>query len=231
MGQSDSIRTNVEYFTLMEESTSPAADLGKVHVMDLDEAFALQTGYDPTALNGRTVAFLVAPEGAEQSETLAPWEAVRLLGGKPVLISPKEGEAQLFDHLDRGERVPVQTRLDAADPDDYDALVLPGGVVNADELRTDPEAVRFAVAFDVARKPIAAICHAPWLLVEAGIVRDRMLTSWPSLHTDLTNAGAIWHDSPVVVDRDGPNALITSRGPGDLREFSGALADVLVAGG
>jgi len=199
--------------------------------MDLDEAFALQTGYDPTALKGRSVAFLVAPEGAEQSETLEPWEAVRLLGGRPVLISPEGGEAQLFEHLDRGERVPVQERLADADPDDYDALVLPGGVVNADTLRTDPEAVQFALAFYLARKPVAAICHAPWLLVEAGMVQDRMLTSWPSLQTDLSNAGGVWHDSPVVVCRNGPNTLVTSRGPQDLREFSGALAEVLVTGG
>jgi protease I len=175
--------------------------------MDLDEAFALQTGYDPTSLSGRTVAFLVAPEGAEQSETLEPWEAVRLLGGRPVLISPEEGEAQLFEHL-----------------------VLPGGVVNADALRTDPAAVDFALGFYLARKPIAAICHAPWLLVEADIVRDRMLTSWPSLHTDLSNAGAVWHDSPVVVCRNGPSALVTSRGPDDLRDFNGALTALLVAG-
>jgi len=199
--------------------------------MDLDEALALQTGYDSTALNGRTVAFLIASEGAEQSETLEPWDAVRLLGGRPVLISPEEGEAQLFEHLDPGERVPVQVRLDDADPDDYDALVLPGGVANADALRMDPAAVRFALGFYLERKPIAAICHAPWLLAEADIVRDRMLTSWPSLHTDLSNAGAIWHDSPVVVCRNGPNALVTSRGPDDLREFSGALAALLVAGG
>jgi protease I len=199
--------------------------------MDLDEAFALQTGYDPTALSGRSVAFLIASEGAEQSETLEPWDAVRLLGGRPVLIGPESGEAQLFEHLDRGERVPVQERLADADVGDFDALVLPGGVVNADTLRTDPAAVRFALGFYLAHKPIAAIGHAPWLLAGADIVRDRMLTSWPSLHTDLSNAGGIWHDSPVVVCRDGPNALVTGRGPEDLREFSGALAGVLVAGG
>lgn len=156
---------------------------------------------------------------------------MRLLGGRPVLISPDQGEAQLFDHLDPGERVPVQQRLADADPGDYDALVLPGGVVSADALRTDPAAVRLAVSFYLARKPIAAISHAPWLLAEADIVRDRMLTSKPSLHTDLSNAGADWHDSPVVVCRNGPNALVTARGPEDLREFSGALAGVLVAGG
>ena len=175
--------------------------------------------FDRPSLEGREVAFLIAPEGAEESETLRPWEAVAQAGGHAVLISPKEGEAQLFDHLDRGRTLPVDRAVTAASAADYDALVLPGGVANPDMLRTDPEAVAFARAFFEAGKPVAAICHAPWLLVEADVVKDRALTSWPSLHTDVANAGGNWRDEEVVVCEDGPNTLITSRKPQDLPAF------------
>ncbi|WP_084316184.1 type 1 glutamine amidotransferase domain-containing protein [Actinospica robiniae] len=175
--------------------------------------------FDRPSLEGREIAFLIAPEGAEESETMRPWEAVAQAGGHPVLISPTEGEAQLFDHLDRGRTMQVDRTLTAASPADYDALVLPGGVANPDMLRTDPEAVAFARAFFEAGKPVAAICHAPWLLVEAGLVEDRALTSWPSLHTDVTNAGGNWRDEEVVVCESGPNTLITSRKPQDLPAF------------
>jgi protease I len=193
--------------------------------MTFDTPTAPHLSFDSTALVGATVAFLIAREGAEQSETLRPWEAVTLAGGRAALICPEEGEAQLFEHLDRGIRVPVDQKLADADPGDYDALVLPGGVANPDMLRTDPDAVHFALAFYLAGKPIAAICHAPWLLVESGIVRDRMLTSWPSLRTDIANAGGVWYDRPVVVCKDGPNVLVTSRKPDDLAQFCDALVE------
>ncbi|HEX4790084.1 MAG TPA: type 1 glutamine amidotransferase domain-containing protein [Actinospica sp.] len=193
--------------------------------MTFDTPTASSTGFDSAALAGATVAFLIAPEGAEQSETIQPWEAVTLAGGRAVLVCPEAGEAQLFEHLDRGIRMPVDRKLADADPGDFDALVLPGGVANPDMLRTDLDAVHFAIAFLLAGKPIAAICHAPWLLVEAGMVRDRMLTSWPSLRTDIANAGGIWHDRPVVVCRNGPNVLVTSRKPDDLPQFCGTLVE------
>lgn len=170
-------------------------------------------------LAGRRIAFLIAAEGAEQSEMLRPWEAVAAAGGTPQLVCPQEGEAQLFEHLDRGRTMPVDRTLAQADPADYDALVLPGGVANPDQLRTDPAAVRFAQSFFAAGKPVAAICHAPWLLVEADLVKDRSLTSWPSLHTDIANAGGAWRDEEVVVCEGGPNVLVTSRKPQDLTAF------------
>lgn len=193
--------------------------------MTSDTPTVAHMGFDSAALVGATVAFLIAPEGAEQSETLQPWEAVTLAGGRAALICPEEGEAQLFRHLDRGIRVPVDQKLADADPHDYDALVLPGGVANPDLLRTDLDAVHFALAFYLAGKPIAAICHAPWLLIEAGMVRDRMLTSWPSLRTDVVNAGGLWYDLPVVVCKDGPNTLVTSRKPDDLPVFCDAMVE------
>lgn len=178
---------------------------------------------DGASLAGREVAFLIAPEGAEQSEVLRPWEAVRMAGGHPVLVCPKEGEAQLFEHLDRGRPMPVDRTLSEASPADFDALVLPGGVANPDMLRTDPAAVGFVRAFFDAAKPVAAICHAPWLLVEADVVRERALTSWPSLRTDIANAGGRWCDEPVVVSAGGPNVLVTSRKPQDLPMFCEAM--------
>ncbi len=172
-----------------------------------------------TTLAGKKIAFLIAGEGAEQSETLQPWQAVQDEGGQPVLVSPQAGEAQLFEHLDRGRRLPVDVPLDQADPADFAALVLPGGVANPDQLRTQEGAVAFASAFFAAGKPVAAICHAPWLLIEANLVRDRALTSWPSLHKDIENAGGHWVDEQVVVCEAGPNVLVTSRKPQDLPAF------------
>jgi protease I len=199
---------------VMESAHSTPAEVG---------ASAAVPPFGRTLLEGRGIAFLIAPEGAEQSETLRPWEAVTEAGGHAVLLSLQEGEAQLFEHLDRGRKLPVDRVVSGAAPADYDALVLPGGVANPDMLRTDPEAVRFVRAFFEAGKPVAAICHAPWLLVEAGVVKDRALTSWPSLHTDITNAGGTWHDEEVVVCEGGPNVLITSRKPQDLPAFCDSL--------
>lgn len=179
-----------------------------------------------TALHGKKIAFLIAPEGAEQSEFTQPWQDVQDEGGQPVLISPAAGEVQLFEHLDRGEKRKVDVQLSDATPDDYDALILPGGVANPDQLRMDPAAVRFARSFFEAGKPVAAICHAPWLLVEADVVRGRTLTSWPSLRTDIINAGGNWVDEEVVICDKGPNILVTSRKPADLSAFDSASVKV-----
>ncbi|MBG0818840.1 type 1 glutamine amidotransferase domain-containing protein [Planomonospora sp. ID82291] len=176
-------------------------------------------------LNGKTIAFLVAPEGIEQVELTEPWQAVRQAGGTPKLISTQAGEVQAFNHLDRADRFPVDAVVDEVAADDFDGLVLPGGVANPDLLRTVPGAVRFTKAFFDAGKPVAAICHAPWTLVEADAVGGRTVTSWPSLQTDLRNAGATWADREVVVCDAGPNTLVTSRKPDDLKAFCEAALD------
>jgi protease I len=178
-----------------------------------------------TALDSLTVAFLAAPEGTEQVELQKPWQAVQDAGGRPVLISPAEDRIQLFQHLDRGDTMPVDVPLTNARPPEYAALVLPGGVANPDFLRTDPAAVRLVWQFFADGKPVAAICHAPWMLVEADVVRDRTLTSWPSLQTDIRNAGGHWIDEEVVVCEKGPNTLITSRKPDDLPAFCSTFVD------
>ncbi|WP_043625146.1 type 1 glutamine amidotransferase domain-containing protein [Nonomuraea candida] len=176
-------------------------------------------------LDGKTIAFLVAPEGVEQVELTEPWKAVKQAGGTPRLVSTAPGQVQGFNHLDKADRFAVDDTVDDADPASFDGLVLPGGVANPDFLRTVPQAVRFARAFFDSGKPVAAICHAPWTLVEADVVRGRTLTSWPSLQTDLRNAGATWVDKEVVVDTEGPNTLVTSRKPDDLKAFCQAAMD------
>ncbi|MFL6074670.1 MAG: type 1 glutamine amidotransferase domain-containing protein [Mycobacteriales bacterium] len=176
-------------------------------------------------LAGRTVAFLVANEGVEQVELTEPWKAVEAAGGTPRLLAPESGQAQAFNHLDKADTFPVDTPVADADPTDFDALVLPGGVANPDRLRMDQKAVAFARSFFEAGKPVAAICHAPWTLIEADSVYDRTVTSWPSLRTDLRNAGAEWRDEEVVICRNGRNVLITSRKPDDLKAFCAAILD------
>ncbi|MEB8342849.1 type 1 glutamine amidotransferase domain-containing protein [Streptomyces endophyticus] len=171
------------------------------------------------------IAFLVAPEGTEQIELTDPWQAVRDAGGEPVLVSTKQGEIQAFDHLDRADKFPVDKTVASlgSSADGFDALVLPGGVANPDQLRTDPEAVAFVRDFFDRGLPVAAICHAAWTLVEADVVRDRTLTSYPSLATDIRNAGGTWVDEQVNVCTAGPNVLVTSRRPDDLKAFDAAL--------
>ena len=178
-----------------------------------------------TDLTGRTVAFLVATEGIEQVELTEPWQAVEEAGGRPVLLAPETGEVQAYHHLDRADTFPVDRAVADADPDEYDGLVLPGGVANGDQLRTYPEAVSFVRDFVSSGKPVAAICHAIWILVEADVVRDRRLTSWPSLQTDVRNAGGEWVDEEVVVDAN----LVTSRKPDDLPAFNREFANLLGA--
>jgi protease I len=173
-------------------------------------------------LSGTEIAFLTANEGVEQVELTEPWRAVEAAGGRPVLVAPKAGEVQAFNHLDRADTFPVDVAVDEADTERFGGLVLPGGVANPDQLRLDDRAVQFARSFFDAGKPVAAICHAPWTLVEADAVRGREVTSWPSLETDLVNAGATWVDREVVVDTNGPNTLVTSRRPDDLAAFDEA---------
>jgi protease I len=179
-----------------------------------------------TQLEGKTIAFLTAQEGVEEIELTEPWKAVRDAGGTPKLIAPESGEVQAFNHLDKSATYPVDESLEDADPDDYDALVLPGGVANPDQLRTDARATRFLQNIFSAGKPVGVICHGPWTLVEADLVRDRTLTSWPSLKTDIRNAGGEWVDQEVVVDE----GLVSSRKPDDLPAFCAKIVEEFAEG-
>jgi deglycase len=177
-------------------------------------------------LQGKKIAFLVANEGVEQVELTEPLKAVREAGAEAVILAPDGGEIQAFNHLDKGDRFPVDEEVGNVDASDYDGLVLPGGVANPDNLRTHEDAVGFVRAFFDAGKPVAAICHAPWTLIEAGVVDGRTMTSWPSLQTDLRNAGADWVDEEVVVDE----GLVTSRKPDDLPAFNAKAVEELSEG-
>ncbi|HTY29163.1 MAG TPA: type 1 glutamine amidotransferase domain-containing protein [Mycobacterium sp.] len=176
-------------------------------------------------LSGKRIAFLVAPEGIEQVELTAPWEAVEQAGGTPELVSTEVGTVQAFNHLTPADTFDADKAADQVSAADYDALVLPGGVANPDLLRTKPAAVGFARSFFASGKPVAVICHGPWTLVEADVVRDRTITSWPSVQTDLRNAGADWVDQEVVVCTGGPNTLVSSRKPADLPTFCAKLVE------
>jgi protease I len=179
-------------------------------------------------LTGQTIAFL-ATDGVEQVELTDPWDAAKAAGATVHLVSIRD-EVQGFNHLDKADTFDADRQVSDANPSVYDALVLPGGVANPDELRTDEAAVAFIRSFLEGDKVVAAICHAPWTLVEAEAVSGRRMTSWPSLETDLRNAGAEWVDEEVVVDVDGgPGTLITSRNPDDLPAFSRQLIETLGA--
>ena len=177
------------------------------------------------ALDGTKIAFLVANEGIEQVELTEPWKAVEQAGGRPVLVAPDAGTAQAFHHLDKADRFRVDLTVADASADDFVGLVLPGGVANPDQLRTKPDAVAFAKRFVETGKPIAVICHGPWTLVEAGVVRNRTLTSWPSVRTDIVNAGGHWTDKAVQVCRGDENVIVSSRKPDDLPAFCRAFID------
>jgi len=168
-------------------------------------------------------AFLMAPEGVEQIELTSPWHALAQTGETPQLVSTAPGMIQAFNHLDKADTFPVDTTVDRTSADDFDLLVLPGGVANPDALRTDGKAVAFVRAFFDAGKPVAAICHAPWTLIEADVVRGRTMTSWPSLRTDIRNAGGTWVDQQVKVCTEAPGTLISSRKPADLEAFNEAV--------
>jgi protease I len=171
-------------------------------------------------LDGMKVAVL-ATDGVEQVELDRPWQALEEAGAEPELVSLASGTITAYDHIDKGGTKKVDAVVSSADPDVYGALVLPGGVINGDFVRADPDAVAFVTSFFDAGKPVAAICHAPWVLIEAGVVKGRRMTSWPSLQTDLRNAGAEWVDEEVVVDGN----LTTSRNPDDLDAFSAAIVE------
>ena len=174
----------------------------------------------------KTIAFLVAHEGIEQVELTEPWKAVTDAGHEAVLVSPKSGEVQMFEHLDKADTKAVDKTVSEVSASDFDALVLPGGVANPDALRMDEGAVALVKEFVASGRPVAAICHAPWTLVEADVLSGRTLTSWPSLQTDIRNAGGEWVDERVVVDGN----LITSRNPDDLPAFCSAVVEALEHG-
>ena len=173
-------------------------------------------------LNGYRVAIL-ATDGYERSELMTPRGTFREAGAAVDVVSPKSGEIRSWDQTDWGDTVPVDCDVAGASVDDYDVLVLPGGQINPDKLRLEPKAVGFVADFAATGKPLAAICHGPWMLVEADVIRGRAVTSYPSIRTDLVNAGAEWTDQPVVTD----GTLITSRNPGDLAAFCAAIADAV----
>ena len=177
-------------------------------------------------LSDKRIAFLTANEGVEQVELERPWHAIEDAGGSPELVAPEGGQVQAFNHLDKADTFDVSKTVAAANATDYDALVLPGGVANPDNLRTHQDAVAFVRDFFEAGKPVAAICHAPWTLIEAGVVQGRRVTSWPSLKTDLRNAGAEWVDEEVVVDA----GLVTSRKPDDLDAFCAKTIEEIAEG-
>ena len=177
-------------------------------------------------LQGKRIAFLTATEGVEQVELTEPWKALEKAGAELELLSTKRGTVQAFNHLDKADTFPVDKVVSEADPIEYDGLVLPGGVANPDQLRLSEDAVRFVRTFFEQGKPVGAICHAPWTLIEAGIVKGRTLTSWPSLRTDIRNAGGEWVDQEVNVDR----GLVTSRKPADLPAFSAKLVEEFAEG-
>ena len=175
-------------------------------------------------LQGKRIAFLFT-DGVEQSELTEPLKAVKESGGTPTLVSLEVGEVQMMQHTDKGDTIRSETTASDADPGEFDGLVVPGGVANPDRMRTDPASVRFVQAFFEADKPVGVICHGPWLLAEADVVRGRTVTSWPSLRTDLLNAGATWVDREVCVD----GSLVTSRKPDDLPAFCSALVKQFAA--
>jgi deglycase len=179
----------------------------------------------PGTLSNKRIAIL-ATDGFEYVELTEPRKALDEAGAKTEVVSPKDGQIKGWNHTDWGDSVKVDTNLKSAKPSDYDALVLPGGVMNPDHLRMDPQAVAFVKSFFEAHKPVAAICHGPWMLVEAGVAKGRKITSWPSLKTDIQNAGGEWTDQPVVTDQ----GLVTSRKPDDIPAFNKKIIEEFAEG-
>lgn len=177
-------------------------------------------------LQDKKIAFLMSNEGVEQVELTEPLKAVREAGAKAELLAPEAGEIQAFNHLDKGDAFEAERAVADADASEFDGLVLPGGVANPDQLRAKPEAQKFVRAFFEAGKPVGVICHGPWTLIDAGVVKGRTLTSWPSLQTDLRNAGANWVDEEVHVDQ----GLVSSRKPDDLEAFNAKIVEEFAEG-
>ena len=177
------------------------------------------------SINGKKVAFLLT-DGVEQVELTSPWQAVKDAGGEPTLVAPSSGRVQGYNGTDKGDTFNVDLTVAEANASDFDALVLPGGVVNADHLRVDKDSQNFVRSFFEQHKPVASICHGPWLLIDAGVIRGRNVTSYHTLQTDLRNAGANWSDEEVVVDQ----GLATSRSPKDLPAFNGKLVEEISEG-
>jgi protease I len=180
-------------------------------------------------LDGKRIAFLTANSGVEQVELTTPWEAVEKAGGTPVLVAPEKGKVQAFNNdVEPGDTFEASEAVSDVSSDDFDGLVLPGGTTNPDKLRMDQDAVHFVAGFAESGKPVAAICHGPWTLVEAGVVRGKTLTSWPSLQTDIRNAGGQWRDvESFTCEKDFP--LVTSRKPDDLDAFVAAATRIFAA--
>lgn len=176
-------------------------------------------------LQGKKVA-IVATDGFEQSELLEPKKALEKAGAKTYIVSPKEGSIKGWNHTQWGETVKVDVPIEQADAEGFDALVLPGGVMNPDALRTDKRVLDFVRSFFEQHKPVAAICHGPWTLINAGVVRGRHMTSYHTIRVDLENAGAEWVDQEVVVD----NGLVTSRSPSDLKAFNDKMIEEIYEG-
>jgi protease I len=179
----------------------------------------------PSNLQGKTIAIL-ATDGFEQSELLKPKQALEEAGARTQVVSPTENKIKGWEKKDWGKEVPVDVPLKSANPAQYDALLLPGGVMNPDQLRMNPDAVNFVKHFIDNRKPVAAICHGPWMLVEAGAVRGRTVTSWPSLKTDIRNAGGTWEDKEVISS----NGVVTSRKPDDIPAFNREMIELFSKG-
>jgi len=179
----------------------------------------------PNSLQGKTIAIL-ATDGFEQSELVKPKEALEQAGARTQVVSPTENKIKGWEKKDWGKEVPVDVPLKSANPAQYDALLLPGGVMNPDQLRMITDAVNFVKHFIDSRKPVAAICHGPWMLVEAGAVRGRTVTSWPSLKTDIRNAGGTWEDKEVIVS----NGVVTSRKPDDIPAFNREMIELFSKG-
>jgi len=177
-------------------------------------------------LQGKKIAFLTANEGVEQIELTEPLKAVREAGAEAELLAPEAGQVQAFNHLDKGDTFDADRVVGDADAGEYDGLVLPGGVANPDQLRSKPEALEFVRQFFEAGKPVGVICHGPWTLIDAGVVEGRTITSWPSLQTDLRNAGAKWVDEEVHVDQ----GLVSSRKPDDLEAFNAKIVEEFAEG-
>ncbi|RKO20215.1 type 1 glutamine amidotransferase [Pseudarthrobacter phenanthrenivorans] len=177
------------------------------------------------SIEGKKVAFLLT-DGVEQVELTSPWQAVKDAGGVPTLVAPSSGKVQGFEGTEKGDTFDVDLTVADADASDFDALVIPGGVVNADHLRVDKDAQAFTRNFFEQHKPVASICHGPWLLIDAGVIRGRSVTSYHTLRTDLENAGASWSDQEVVVDQ----GLVTSRNPHDLPAFNSKLVEEISEG-